>query len=63
MRLHIFHLEDDEKPWVVAIQTFEHPNPASGNQILVAFETLEEAKDFKRMYQEALKMKNARHNI
>jgi hypothetical protein len=63
MKLHIFHLEGDEKPWVVAIQTFEPPNPAAGNQILVAFETLEEAKDFKRMYQEALKIKNVMHNI
>ena len=63
MRLHIFHLEGDEKPWVVAIQTFEHPNPAAGNQILVAFETLEDAKDFKRMYQEALKTKNVMNNL
>jgi hypothetical protein len=47
MRLHIFHLEGDEKPWVVAIQNFEHPNPASGNQVLIAFETIELAKSFK----------------
>ncbi len=47
MRLHIFHLEGDPKPWVVAIQNFEHPNPASGNQVLIAFETIELAKSFK----------------
>ena len=54
MKLHIFHLEGDEKPWVVAIKSEDPPNPIGGNQVLISFGSLEAAKQFKEALVEGL---------
>jgi len=54
MKVQVFNLDEDEKPWVVAIQSSEHPNPVGGNQLLIPFKTLKSAHRFVVRFKEIL---------
>jgi hypothetical protein len=55
MKIHVFNLDGDEKPWVVVIKSEEWPNPVFGNQILIPFKTAKSARRFVDRFKEIVR--------